>query len=338
MPDSCPTIAVVGASGLVGREALLILESRGVPPERLRLYGSARSTGQRVHYFDVDIKIRHAETITKDRHDFALLCADCEVAHTIRRALHGTDTVLIDNSSAYRMDPTVPLVVPEINGDLLTPATKVVANPNCSTIMMLSAIEPLRRAFGVRGITATTYQAVSGAGAAGLDELHAQTEAIVAGRSLPSSVFPVSCGWNVFEHESPIDPETGFSGEESKMIAESRRIWNEPGLNVLPTCVRVPVERAHAQSLIVDLGGETTADEVRLLLDEAPWIRVWPAGRLLTPRDAAGHDEVFVGRIRMDPASKRRRVLLWVCCDQVRKGAALNAVQIMERMISVTVS
>jgi aspartate-semialdehyde dehydrogenase len=286
-----------------------------------------------VPYGGAFIEIKHADTIASDQHDYALLCADRDVAHSIRRALHGTDTVLIDNSSAYRMDPTVPLVVPEINGHLLTSTTKLIANPNCSTIMMLAAVEPLRRALGVHAITATTYQAVSGAGAAGIDELHAQTRAVVHGESLNAEVFPVSCGWNVFEHESPIDPNTGFSGEESKMIAETRRIWNEPGFHVLPTCVRVPVERAHAQSLIVELGEETTVDEVRSLLMEAPWIRMWPTSQLLTPRDAAGHDEVFVGRIRMDPASDGRRVLLWVCCDQVRKGAALNAIQIMDCLV-----
>ncbi len=333
MPEPRPTVAVVGASGIVGREAVQILEERGVPRENLRLYGSTRSAGRRVRYGEAEIEIRHVDTIGNDHHDFALLCADADVAHTIRTALHDMDTVLIDNSSAYRMDPSVPLVVPEINGNLLTTTTRLIANPNCSTIMMLAAIEPLRRALGVNGITATTYQAVSGAGAAGLEELIDQTAAVTAGESRTPTVFPVSCGWNVFEHESARDPETGFSGEESKMVAESRRIWNDPGLNVLPTCVRVPVERAHAQSLNVDLDEPTTVGDVRALLEDAPWVRVWPEGRLLTPRDAAGHDEVFVGRVRMDPASDGRRVLLWVCCDQVRKGAALNAVQIMEEML-----
>ena len=331
MSESSPSIAIVGAGGAVGREVLSILAARRYPADRLGLFGSARSAGSMVEFGGGVLPIRELDELPAGRFDFALLCADADVARSVRRTLVGTETVIIDNSSAFRMDPDVPLVIPEINGDLLTPSTRVVANPNCSTIMMLLAIDPLRNAFGVRGVTVTTYQAVSGAGAAGIDELYEQTKAALVGITPVPRVFPVSCAFNVFEHESPMNPETGFNGEELKMIAESRRIWNDPQLSVLPTCVRVPVERAHAQSIIVDLGRATTVDRARDAL-RGPGLMVLPAGEALSPRDAAGRDEVMIGRVRLDPTSGGRRLLLWACCDQLRKGAALNAVQVMERM------
>lgn len=330
MSDPRARVAIVGAAGAVGREVISILAARRHPAERLTLFGSARSAGRVVEYGRDGLEIRALEDMGRSEFDFALLCADAGVARSVRAALEGTAAVIIDNSSAFRMDPDVPLVIPEINGDLLTRSTRVVANPNCSTIMMLMAIDPLRAAFGVRGVTVTTYQAVSGAGAAGIAELFEQTRAALTGASAPPSVFPVSCAFNVFEHESTIDPETGFNGEEQKMIAESRRIWNDPQLSVLPTCVRVPVERAHAQSIIVDLGRATTVDRARDAL-RGPGLMVLPAGEALSPRDAAGRDEVMIGRVRIDPMSGGRRLLLWACCDQLRKGAALNAVQVMER-------
>jgi len=328
--EPSPSIAIVGAGGAVGREVLSILASRQHPVDRLGLFGSARSAGNMVEFGGGVLPIREIDELSPGRYDFALLCADAETARSVRGTLAGSETVIIDNSSAFRMDPDVPLVIPEINGALLTPSTRVVANPNCSTIMMLMAIDPLRTAFGVRGVTVTTYQAVSGAGAAGIGELYEQTKAALVGITLEPSVFPVSCAFNVFEHESVMNPETGFNGEEQKMIAESRRIWNDPQLSVLPTCVRVPVERAHAQSIIVDLGRATTVDGARDAL-RGPGRMVLPAGDALSPRDAAGRDEVMIGRVRMDPCDGRRLVL-WVCCDQLRKGAALNAVQIMDRM------
>ena len=333
MPVSAsePTIAIVGASGLVGQEALSILASRGFPATRLTLYGSERSAGQRVEFRGITIEIRHLNRITEESPDYALLCADAETARHCRTTLSGTSTILIDNSSAYRLDDSIPLVIPEVNGSLLDCRPRFVANPNCSTIMMLTAISPIHEDFGVRAISVTTYQAVSGAGASGLEELHAQTRARINGYLLEPRIFPVPCSFDVFEHESAIDPATGFNGEETKMIAESRKIWDEPGLRVLPTCVRVPVERAHAQAITLELSREASVEDLREALRGAPGVRLHSGDRPLTPAQIAGTDDVVVGRIRIDP-DDARRAILWVCCDQIRKGAALNAMQILDRL------
>ncbi len=333
MSDSPPTVAIVGATGAVGREALSILARRGLPGDRLSLYASSRSAGARVAYQDSAIEIRSSETLAAHAPDFALLCADAPTARAAHDSLVGTGTVIIDNSSAFRMDPGVPLVIPEVNGELLDHGSGLIANPNCSTIMLLTALHPLRESLGIRSVIVTTYQAVSGAGAAGIEELHAQTAAALRGRRRATRVFPVSCAFNVFEHESPVDPATGFNGEESKMIAESRKIWGESGPPVLPTCVRVPVERAHSQAVIVELGRPASVGEIRGVLAAAPGVRLHEGSSALNPRSIAGSDEVVVGRVRIDPGDPRR-AMLWLCCDQIRKGAALNAIQIMERIVS----
>ena len=248
--------------------------------------------------------------------------------------LDGTNTTLIDNSSAFRSHPDVPLVIPEVNGELLNGNPPLIANPNCSTIMLLTALNPLRAAFGVRSVQVSTYQAVSGAGRAGLESLREQTRASVLGDAITGGIFPVPCAFDVFEHESAIDPVTGFNGEESKMITESRKIWQSPSLRVLPTCVRVPVERAHAQAITIELNTTVSVGLVRDVLRQAPGIELAGGHTPLTPASIAGSDEVHIGRVRVDP-DDTRRVLLWVCCDQIRKGAALNAVQIMSRLIAI---
>jgi len=334
MADQYPAIAIVGATGVVGLEAIKILESRRYPPERIRCYGSVRSAGSTISYMGTQLTVSLLDEITENPPEFALLCADAHTALRVRDMLESTATTIIDNSSAFRMDPDVPLVIPEVNGHLLHSKPSLVANPNCSTIMMLTALEPIREAYGIQNISVTTYQAVSGAGKAGIQELRDQTRAHLDGLDETPSVFPCSCAMNVFEHESAIDPETGFNGEETKMILESRRIWNDQTLSVLPTCIRVPVERAHSQSIVVEVSTPITVQKIRSRL-QSSGIRVLENGVSLTPRDVAGHDEVFVGRIRIDPHSNGTRVLLWICCDQIRKGAALNAIQIMDSYIKM---
>tara|TARA_R110002096_G_scaffold173781_10_gene349221 strand:+ start:185458 stop:186471 length:1014 start_codon:yes stop_codon:yes gene_type:complete len=329
MADRCPSIAIVGATGVVGLEALSILESRRYAAEQIQCYGSERSAGSTVPYMGTQLPVSLLDEFTGSLPEFALLCADAKTARRVREMLDSTRTTIIDNSSAFRMDPDVPLVIPEVNGYLLRSKPSLVANPNCSTIMMLTALQPIREAYGIQNICVTTYQAVSGAGKAGIQELRDQTRAHLDGLDETPTVFPCSCAMNVFEHESEIDPETGFNGEETKMILESRRIWDDQSLSVLPTCIRVPVERAHSQSIIVEVGAPVTVDQIRQTL-RSVGIRVLNHGVALTPRDASGHDEVFVGRIRIDPLSNGTRVVLWVCCDQIRKGAALNAIQIMD--------
>lgn len=327
-------IGVIGARGAVGTEVLSILAERSVPHTSIVCFGSDRSVGAHITYRDQLLTLRATDSISDHNLDYALLCADSNTAHCVSRLLADTQTTVIDNSSAFRMDPSVPLVIPEVNAHELDPDVKLIANPNCSTIMMLRALDPIHQSHEIQNVIVTTYQAVSGAGRAGINELHDQSRACLNGSHIAPDVFPVSCAFNVFEHESPLQPETGFNGEESKMIDESRKIWNAPRLPILPTCIRVPVERAHAQSIIVDIRYPIDEDGVRARL-HAQGIRTLSPGEALTPRDTAGSDDVVVGRIRVDPSSSGRRILLWICCDQIRKGAALNAIQIMDHLESI---
>jgi aspartate-semialdehyde dehydrogenase len=322
-------IAVVGASGAVGTEALSILSDRGYPPGSVRCFGSARSAGSVAPFGAHRLTIENLDALPKTDADYALLCADAETARSVRDRLRGMPTVIIDNSSAFRMDKDVPLVIPEINSDLISHETSVIANPNCSTIMMLCAIEPIRRAYKINGVSVTTYQAVSGAGRRGIQELHSQTRAFLDGESISPEVFPHTCAFNVFEHESELDPVSGYNGEELKMIRETRKIWNCPTFPLLPTCVRVPVERTHAQSIIIEIAEHTNIEDIRSCYANSS-LRLSEPGHALTPREITGTDSVAIGRIRVDHTSDATRVVLWACCDQIRKGAALNAIQIME--------
>lgn len=332
--QSPTTVGIVGARGLVGTEAMNILHEHAWPSTAVRVFGSERSGGQRIAYDNAWLTIEPLERIRQNPPSYVLLCADADTAREVTQKLlpAGAQTVVIDNSSAFRLDPGVPLVIPEINAELLAVCHRLIANPNCSTIMLLTAINPLRTRFGLRSIQVCTYQAVSGAGRAGLESLREQTRAAVLDEPMPAGVFPVPCAFDVFEHESPTDPVSGFNAEESKIIAESRRIWNAPTLSILPTCVRVPVQRSHAQAVTLELGQAATVDEIRSELARAPGVSLAAPGTALTPASIAGSDNVHIGRIRIDP-DYPRRVLLWICCDQIRKGAALNAVQIMHRII-----
>lgn len=327
-----PTVAIVGARGLVGSEALAILKELGWPAGSIRVFGSSQSHGTIIHYNSTELVIESVESIAHDPPEYALLCADDATAFDVTQRLSSSATRIIDNSAAFRLRPDVPLVIPEVNGGLLSDSDRVISNPNCSTIMMLTAVNPLRTVYGLRSMQVSTYQAVSGAGRLGLETLHEQSRAKILGDEIPKGAFPVSCAFDVFEHESMIDPESGFNGEESKMIAESRKIWESPNLSILPTCVRVPVERAHAQAITVELDQSVSVDTIQQLLRQAPGVRLAEKGTLLTPASIAGSDEVFVGRVRIDP-DDARRVLLWICCDQIRKGAALNAIQIMQQLM-----
>jgi aspartate-semialdehyde dehydrogenase len=326
-------IAVIGATGAVGGEVLSILADRGYSAEQIACFGSDRSAGSSIHYQHSELRIAPLSELARYELDYAIACADASVAQQARSLLKNSSALLIDNSSAFRMEEGVPLIVPEVNGRQLTQRTNLIANPNCSTIMLVRVLDPIHRAFGLRGVTVTTYQAVSGAGRAGIDELRSQTRAAMSGATRAPELFPVDCAFNVFEHESAIDPETGFNGEETKIIKETKRILGLPSLEILPTCVRVPVERAHAQSVVVELARSADAEQLRQLLSDSG-IRCAPEQHPLTPLGVSGTDDVHAGRIRMDPSSEGRRAVLWICCDQIRKGAALNAIQIMEHGFS----
>lgn len=330
------TVAVVGAYGLVGREALTILADRGVPIERVRAFGSARSAGTVVPYGDGELTIAELREGGLQGCDIAIFGTDAQTANAHAPAANAAGVRVVDNSSAYRLDPNTPLVVPEVNGQLLDDGPMLVANPNCSTILLLLAVEPVRRAFGVQSVIASTYQAISGAGRAAVEELFAQTRDVLDGKSPKPGAFPVPCAFNVFPHESPVDPDTGLNVEESKIIAESRKILALPDLDISPTCVRVPVERCHSQSLTIELERPVTRGAVVEVFASFPGVAINadPAA-LITPRDISGTDLVSISRPRL--SRDGLRLALWACGDQLRKGAALNAVQIAERLAAVAV-
>jgi len=244
--------------------------------------------------------------------------------------------VVIDNSSAFRMEPDVPLVVPEVNPEAVRRHHGLIANPNCSTIIMAVVLWPLHRVNPIRRVVVATYQAASGAGARALAELESQTRAVLAGEKPRPKVFPVPCAFNVFSHDSPVGDD-GYNAEEAKLIAETRKIFGDESIQIAPTCMRVPVMRVHTESLSIEFANPVDEDRARETLAAAQAIRVIddrPGNRFPTPLDAAGRDDVLVGRIRQDPSVPNSRGLQLICCgDQLRKGAALNAVQIAELLL-----
>ncbi len=328
------TIAVVGAFGLVGREALSILADRGGPIERVRAFGSARSAGTAIAYRDGELGIDELREGSLEGCDVALFCTDADTAKAHIPLANAAGVRVVDNSSAFRLETATPLVVPEVNGHVLDDGPMLVANPNCSTILLLLAVEPIRRAFGVRSVVASTYQAISGAGRAAVEELFTQTREALDGKPIVPSAFPVPCAFNVFPHESAVDPQTRLNVEEAKIIAESRKIMGDPDLDISPTCVRVPVERCHSQSLTIELDRPATLGAVAEVFGSFPGVAFnGDPAALVTPRDIAGGDLIAISRPRL--SREGRRLSLWTCGDQLRKGAALNAVQIAERLAAV---
>jgi len=331
--------AVVGATGAVGREVLSILAERGVPAEDVRALASERSAGTTIEYGSSHLRVRPLEEGSFDGADLAIFAASADIAREWAPRASDAGAVVVDNSSAFRMTPGVPLIVPEVNGHLLDEEAwrdrGIIANPNCSTIILLMALEGLRREFGVERVHVATYQAVSGAGLAAIDELKSQAGAVLNDQPAKTAVFKEQCAFNVFSHDSAVDEHDGLNVEERKIIEETGKIWDSR-VPVTPTCVRVPVVRAHSQAISVRLGAETTPEGARSAIARVPGVRVIDdrAGNCFpTPLKASGIDDVLVGRVRLDPAEastngRSRHVCLWVCGDQLRKGAALNAVQI----------
>ncbi len=329
MCDS-PLIAVVGATGAVGREALSILADRGHPADRILALASVRSAGQSAPYGSGSVPVMPLADGFPSC-DAALFCASAEVARRHIPAAVAAGAVVVDNSSAFRLDPAVPLVIPEVNGEAIGSA-RLIANPNCSTIILLMALNPIRQRFDISRIVVSTYQAVSGAGLEAIDELRTQTRAALDGNHVEPRLFPEPCAFNVFSHESPLDPQTGRNAEESKMIAESRRIWDDATLTLLPTCVRVPVFRAHTQSVLLTLSSPASEANLRDCISRAAGLRLLDdrrSNRFPTPLEASGGDDVLVGRLR---AFSPTDFGLLVAGDQLRTGAALNAIRILDHL------
>lgn len=343
-----PRVAIVGATGAVGQEFLRVLEQRGFPVGGLKLLASARSAGKTCTFREDSYTIEELTAESFADVDLALFSAGGSISKQYAQAAVDAGAVVVDNSSAFRMTDGVPLVVPEVNPQAITDANiglgenqraGVIANPNCSTIIMLVAVTPLHRAARVKRMVVSTYQAASGAGAAAMAELEQQTRQVLDGQAPTCDIFPQQYAFNLFSHNSPMQPN-GYNQEELKMVYETHKIWDEAEGSKTPitaTCIRVPVMRAHAESINLTFENPITEDQARALIEQAPGVSLMDdraGNRFPTPLDASHRDDVFVGRIRHDLSQPDGNGLdLFVCGDQVRKGAALNAVQIAELLL-----
>jgi aspartate-semialdehyde dehydrogenase len=331
MDGSQPTVAVLGATGRVGREMLCILEQRDFPCGRLRVMASSRSAGRTLTFRGAEVIVEDVAKADLDGVDIALFSAGGSTSREWAPRFADAGAVVVDNSSAWRMDPEVPLVVPEVNADVLERPLRIIANPNCSTIQLVVVLEGLQERWGLERVVVSTYQSVSGAGEAGVREYQAQRD----GTSQDASVM----GQLVFENVVPwIGPlaELGYTEEEVKVERESRKIMSLPELRITCTAVRVPVIGAHSEAVNVQLSRSATLDEVRDCIGALPGVRVLDdpeQRRFPMPLAVAGEDDVYVGRIRPDPSAPNAWNL-WVVGDNVRKGAALNAVQIAEVLVA----
>lgn len=325
-------VGIVGATGAVGHDFLEVLAQRRFPLRSLRLFASARSAGQRCAFGGEQLPVEEATPQALAGLDLCLFSAGASVSRALAPAAVNHGAVVVDNSSAFRMDPDVPLVVPECNPQALAHLPRgIVANPNCSTIILCVALAPLSRAVGVRAVVVSTYQAASGAGARAVDELFAGARARLAGEQFAPAVLPQSLAFNLFPQVDVFQPD-GYTREEDKMLHETRKILGQPGLAVEATCVRVPVERCHSESVAVQLGAPLSPAAARELFARAPGLEVVDdpaAKRYPMPSSSARRDAVAVGRIR-DSRVFAPGLAFWLVGDQLRKGAALNAVQIAE--------
>jgi len=320
-------VAVVGATGAVGQVMVEVLEERGFPVDQLDLLASARSAGQTWQGYTV----REATPEAFEGVDLALFSAGSEISRALAPAAREAGALVVDNSSAFRMDPDCPLVIPEVNGTAIAGHRGIIANPNCSTILLCMALAPLHRVAGLRRVVVCSYQAVSGAGVRARQELERQQEADARGDQPIHEVFPKVLAHNVIPWVQALE-EDGYSTEETKIRDETRRILDLPGLPVAATCVRVPVWSAHAEAVHVELERPLSPGDARDVLAAAEGVEVAPEGDFPTPREVAGTDSVQVGRIRGDRAFEPG-LALWCVMDQLRKGAAVNAVQIAERAL-----
>ena len=333
-----PVVAIAGATGAVGVELMQCLEQRQFPLAELRLLASARSAGKSMKFRGRDIKVQELTDQSLEGVDIALFSAGGAQSKRFAPAAVRAGAVVVDNSSAFRMDANTPLVVPEINAGELSKHHGIIANPNCVAIVAATPLWPLHQAKRIKRIVMSTYQAASGAGAAAMEELSESTRAYLEGRTYTPKVLPHPYAFNVFSHNTKVDPETGYNEEETKVMQECRKIFGVPDLRVTATCVRVPVLRAHCIAMNVEFEAPLSPAEARAILAKAPGVRVvdeLERNYFPMPVDASGKDEVLVGRIRKDVSDPTGATLsLFVAGDQLRKGAALNAVQIAERLLA----
>jgi len=328
-------IAILGATGAVGTELLELLDSRNFPIAELKLLASPRSAGRTLSFQGEELPVEAVSEKSFDNVDLVLASAGGGTSKAWAAKAVERGAVVIDNSSAFRMNPEVPLVIPEVNPDAVATHQGIIANPNCTTILMAMAVWPLHQVQPVQRIVVATYQSASGAGMRAMEEVKAQAQAILNGETPPTECFPYPLAFNLFPHNTPIN-EQGYCEEEMKMVNETRKIFNAPQLRISATCVRVPVLRAHSEAINLEFAQPMSVSKAREVLANAPGVQVvedWQANYFPMPIDATGRDEVLVGRIRQD-LSHPCGLELWLCGDQVRKGAALNAVQIAELLVA----
>ncbi len=331
-------VAVVGATGAVGRETIKTLEQRGFPVSRLRLFASGRSAGETIDFSGNPVTIENLANADFRGVDLVLSAPGASVSREFAPRAVAAGAIVVDKSSAFRMDPDVPLVVPEVNPEAAKTHKGILASPNCSTIPLVLALAPLHREFGVERVVVSTYQAVSGAGRKAVDELLQQVVAVFGQRPTEVKVLPHQIAFNVVPQVEDFRPEDGgFTTEETKIVEESRKILGIADLRVVATCARVPVMNGHSESVVIETRKPVPVEAARELLAASPGLEVRddPAmGEYPMALDAAGQDEVLVGRLRRDP-TVANGLAFWLVADNLRKGAALNAVQIAELVLGV---
>jgi len=327
-------VAVVGATGAVGETMISILEERNFPVGALYLLASSRSAGKTVMFNGSSVRVTDLAEFDFSQVQIGLFSAGGSISAEYAPKAAAAGCVVVDNTSQFRQEPDIPLVVPEVNPEALAGygTRNIVANPNCSTIQMLVALKPIYDAVGIERINVATYQAVSGTGKEAIEELAGQTARLLNGQSIESDVYPKQIAFNALPHIDSFEGN-GYTREEMKMVWETRKIFDNPDIQVNPTCVRVPVFYGHSEAVHIETVDKLSAEEARALLSNAPGVVVMDeredGGYPTAVGDSAGTDPVFVGRIRED-ISHPRGLDLWIVADNVRKGAALNSVQIAE--------
>ncbi|MDY7014697.1 MAG: aspartate-semialdehyde dehydrogenase [Cyanobacteriota bacterium] len=332
--SSSVRVAILGATGAVGAELIQLLEERSFPLTDLKLLASPRSAGKTVTFQGETLPVEVASDNAFEGIDLVLASAGGSTSKALLPKAVAAGAVAIDNSSAFRLDPQVPLVVPEINPHAAAAHRGIIANPNCTTILMGVAVYPLHRVQPIQRLVVSTYQSASGAGALAMEEVKVQARAILDGKEPQASIFPYPLAFNLFPHNSPLN-DCGYCQEEMKMIHETRKIFDTPELRVSATCVRVPVLRAHSEAINLEFATPFDLQRAREILAAAPGVKLvedWDANYFPMPLEATGRDEVLVGRLRQD-LSHPSALELWLSGDQIRKGAALNAVQIAELLV-----
>jgi aspartate-semialdehyde dehydrogenase len=336
-PPAAPVVAVVGATGAVGVELMKCLEQRRFPLSELRLFASARSAGKTLDFKGQPLSVQELTEDSFKGVDIALFSAGGGTSRKFAPAAVRAGSVVIDNSSAFRMEAGVPLVVPEINPEAAYGHRGIIANPNCSTIISITPLWPIHRVNRIQRMIVATYQAASGAGAAAMQELEDSTRAYLEGRPHTPTVLPHPYAFNLFSHNSKLDPATLYNEEETKVVRETHKIFGDSSVRISATCVRVPVLRAHSIAINFECERPITVTEVRAAMARAPGVKLVDdveRNYFPMPKDASGQDDILVGRIRQDTSdSSGRSIALFVAGDQLLKGAALNAVQIAELLL-----